>query len=206
MQADGASVETVEGLGTVEALGPLQQQFREHHALQCGFCTPGMLMTCTDLLRKYPLATEDEIREGLSGNICRCTGYDHIVKALRAAVEERDGEDLMKMHALSGGRLEMKKRVFYPDADGDIKTELPVSCFLLRHPQGNVLFDTGCHPAVETDAVARWGGLIKYMTPVHRPGENVVDELRQLELGPDRYRPCDQFPPSLRSLRLQRIL
>ena len=82
----------------------------------------------------------------------------------------------MKMHALSGGRLEMKKRVFYPDADGDVKTELPVSCFLLRHAQGNVLFDTGCHPAVETDAEARWGGLIKYMTPVHRPGENVVDE------------------------------
>ena len=93
VQADGASVETVEGLGTVEALGPLQQQFREHHALQCGFCTPGMLMTCTDLLRKYPLATDDEIREGLSGNICRCTGYDHIVKAMRAAVEERDGEN-----------------------------------------------------------------------------------------------------------------
>ena len=93
VQADGARVETVEGLGTVEALGPLQQQFREHHALQCGFCTPGMLMTCTDLLEKYPLATDDEIRDGLSGNICRCTGYDHIVKAMRAAVQERDGED-----------------------------------------------------------------------------------------------------------------
>ena len=93
VQADGARVETVEGLGTVEALGGLQQQFREHHALQCGFCTPGMLMTCTDLLEKYPLATDDEIRDGLSGNICRCTGYDHIVKAMRAAVQERDGED-----------------------------------------------------------------------------------------------------------------
>jgi len=93
VQADGARVETVEGLGTVETLGPLQQQFREHHALQCGFCTPGMLMTCTDLLDKYPLATDDEIRDGLSGNICRCTGYHHIVQAMRAAVQERDGED-----------------------------------------------------------------------------------------------------------------
>ncbi|MGI9412595.1 MAG: (2Fe-2S)-binding protein, partial [Hyphomicrobiales bacterium] len=92
VQADGATVETVESLGTTEALNPLQRQFREHHALQCGFCTPGMLMTCTDLLNKYPLATDDEIREGLSGNICRCTGYENIVRALRAAVEERDGD------------------------------------------------------------------------------------------------------------------
>ena len=92
VQADGAEVETVESFGSVENLSPLQQKFREHHALQCGFCTPGMLVTCTDLLAKYPLATDDEIRDGLSGNICRCTGYENIVRALRAAVEERDGE------------------------------------------------------------------------------------------------------------------
>lgn len=91
----------------------------------------------------------------------------------------------MKMHALTGGRLEMKKRIFYPDAEADVRVELPVSCFLLRHPQGNVLFDTGCHPAVETDAEARWGGLIKFMTPVHRPGENVIDELSRLALVPE---------------------
>jgi carbon-monoxide dehydrogenase small subunit len=86
VQLDGCSVETVESLGTIAELNPLQEAFREHHALQCGFCTPGMLMTATDLLRKYPLATDDEIREGLSGNLCRCTGYEHIVRAIRSVV------------------------------------------------------------------------------------------------------------------------
>ncbi len=86
VQADGAEIETVEGLGTVDDLNPLQQAFQEHHALQCGFCTPGMLMTGVDLLRKYPLATDREIREGLSGNLCRCTGYEHIVRAIRSVV------------------------------------------------------------------------------------------------------------------------
>ena len=84
VQADGCTVETVEGLGRIGKLNPLQQSFHEHHALQCGFCTPGMLMTATDLLKKYPLATDDDIRDGLSGNLCRCTGYEHIVKAIRA--------------------------------------------------------------------------------------------------------------------------
>ena len=84
VQADGCTVETVEGLGRIGNLNPLQQSFHEHHALQCGFCTPGMLMTATDLLKKYPLATDDDIRDGLSGNLCRCTGYEHIVKAIRA--------------------------------------------------------------------------------------------------------------------------
>ena len=82
-QTDGREVTTVEALGTVAKLGPLQEAFRRHHALQCGFCTPGMLMTAVDLLRKYPLASDDEIREGLSGNLCRCTGYQHIVNAIR---------------------------------------------------------------------------------------------------------------------------
>ncbi|MAL62181.1 MAG: (2Fe-2S)-binding protein [Pseudomonadota bacterium] len=90
VQADGAEVETVESLGDSENLGSLQRAFREHHALQCGFCTPGMLMTATDMLRKYPLETEDEIRVGLSGNICRCTGYQHIVDAISAARDERN--------------------------------------------------------------------------------------------------------------------
>ena len=89
VQADGCRVETVESLGRIGQLNPLQQSFHEHHALQCGFCTPGMLMTATDLLKKYPLATDDEIREGLSGNLCRCTGYEHIVAAIRAVVKER---------------------------------------------------------------------------------------------------------------------
>jgi len=86
VQLDGSRIETVEGLGGIGRLNPLQEAFREHHALQCGFCTPGMLMTVTDLISKYPLATDDEIRAGLSGNLCRCTGYEHIVRAVRAAV------------------------------------------------------------------------------------------------------------------------
>jgi aerobic carbon-monoxide dehydrogenase small subunit len=92
VQADGAEIETVESLGDIDALGPLQEAFREHHALQCGFCTPGMLMTATDMLRKYPLETDDDIRDGLSGNICRCTGYQNIVAAVRSAADKRDGK------------------------------------------------------------------------------------------------------------------
>jgi aerobic carbon-monoxide dehydrogenase small subunit len=91
VQADGGEIETVEGLGTVENLNPLQKAFQEHHALQCGFCTPGMLMTGVDLLRKYPLATDADIREGLSGNLCRCTGYEHVVRAIRSVVEAQGG-------------------------------------------------------------------------------------------------------------------
>ncbi len=87
VQADGGDIETVEGLGTVDNMNPLQKSFQNHHALQCGFCTPGMLMTGIDLLRKYPLATDEEIREGLSGNLCRCTGYEHVVRAIRAVAE-----------------------------------------------------------------------------------------------------------------------
>ena len=89
VQANGAEIVTVEGLGTPEQLNVLQAEFREHHGLQCGFCTPGMLMTGEDLLRKYPLATDDEIREGLSGNLCRCTGYQNIVAAIRSAAAKR---------------------------------------------------------------------------------------------------------------------
>jgi aerobic carbon-monoxide dehydrogenase small subunit len=89
VQADGSCIETVESLGEVDDLSPLQEAFREHHALQCGFCTPGMLMTCVDLLRKYLLTDDGEIRDGLSGNLCRCTGYEHIVRALRAVAAKR---------------------------------------------------------------------------------------------------------------------
>jgi aerobic-type carbon monoxide dehydrogenase small subunit (CoxS/CutS family) len=89
VQADGRRIETVEGLGTRAQMSPLQQAFHEHHALQCGFCTPGMLITAADMMKKYPLATDEEIRDGLSGNLCRCTGYEHIVKAVRAAIGKR---------------------------------------------------------------------------------------------------------------------
>lgn len=91
VQLDGCNVETVEGLGTIRNLHRIQQAFREHHALQCGFCTPGFLMTVNDILNTLPLRNDTEIRDALSGNICRCTGYDHIVKAVRTLVQKRDG-------------------------------------------------------------------------------------------------------------------
>jgi carbon-monoxide dehydrogenase small subunit len=91
VQADGASIETVEGLAGDGELTPLQQSFKQHHALQCGYCTPGMLMSATYLLAHNPAPTEHEIRTGLQGNICRCTGYVNIVEAVKAAASGRDG-------------------------------------------------------------------------------------------------------------------
>jgi carbon-monoxide dehydrogenase small subunit len=84
-QAHGARIVTVEALGTPERLHPLQEQFRRHHALQCGFCTPGILMTMVRLLEETPRPTEGEIREALGGHLCRCTGYQNIVRAVQAA-------------------------------------------------------------------------------------------------------------------------
>jgi carbon-monoxide dehydrogenase small subunit len=85
MQASGASVTTIEGLASGSDLHPVQAAFREAHALQCGFCTPGMVMAVVDMLKKNPKPSEAEIRKGLSGNICRCTGYHNIVKAVQIA-------------------------------------------------------------------------------------------------------------------------
>jgi aerobic carbon-monoxide dehydrogenase small subunit len=85
IQADGASIETVESLSADGELTPLQQAFSDHHALQCGYCTPGMLMSATALLRANPSPAEGEIRKAINGNICRCTGYVNIVKAIQAA-------------------------------------------------------------------------------------------------------------------------
>jgi len=85
VQADGAEILTIEGLLKDGTLHPLQEAFREHHGLQCGFCTPGMLMTALDLLRVTPEPTEAQVREGLSAVLCRCTGYHGIVKAVQAA-------------------------------------------------------------------------------------------------------------------------
>ena len=90
VQADGAEIETVEVQGTAEALGRVQKAFRDHHGLQCGFCTPGFIMTITDILRNHELSGDGEIREALSGNICRCTGYEHIVDAVRELIREKD--------------------------------------------------------------------------------------------------------------------
>jgi aerobic carbon-monoxide dehydrogenase small subunit len=91
VQSDGARIETVEGLAAGGELTPLQQAFSDHHALQCGYCTPGMLMSATALLRKNPQPSEDEIKKGLQGNICRCTGYWNIIDAVRAASGQEVG-------------------------------------------------------------------------------------------------------------------
>jgi aerobic-type carbon monoxide dehydrogenase small subunit (CoxS/CutS family) len=87
IQADGASIETVEGLSSDGELTALQQAFSDHHALQCGYCTPGMLMSATALLRVHPSPTEEQIRKAIQGNICRCTGYVNIVEAIKAAAK-----------------------------------------------------------------------------------------------------------------------
>ena len=90
VQADGHEVTTIEGLSVDGELHPMQQAFHESHALQCGFCTPGMIMQAIDVLNENPSPSEDEIREGLEGNLCRCTGYHNIVKAVQSAAEQGD--------------------------------------------------------------------------------------------------------------------
>jgi len=91
LQADGTEVATIEGLAQNGSLHPVQEAFREHHGLQCGFCTPGMVMSAVDLLKKNPNPDEGEIREWLEGNICRCTGYHNIVKAIQSAAANMKG-------------------------------------------------------------------------------------------------------------------
>ena len=87
VQADGASVTTIEGLANGAELHPMQAAFKEHHGLQCGFCTPGMVMSAVDLVKNNPAPSEKEVREWLEGNICRCTGYHNIVKAIQAGAQ-----------------------------------------------------------------------------------------------------------------------
>ena len=91
VQAQGAKITTIEGLAVDGKLHPMQEAFREHHGLQCGFCTPGMVMSAIDLVNRQPNLTEDDIRHGLEGNICRCTGYHNIVKAVKAAASTMKG-------------------------------------------------------------------------------------------------------------------
>jgi len=91
VQADGAQVTTIEGLAKGEELHPMQAAFKEHHGLQCGYCTPGMVMSAIDLVKNNPNITEAEIRDGLEGNICRCTGYHNIVKAVKAGAQAMKG-------------------------------------------------------------------------------------------------------------------
>ncbi|MFZ8886576.1 MAG: (2Fe-2S)-binding protein [Steroidobacteraceae bacterium] len=92
VQAEGSSVVTIEGLAQGNTLHPMQEAFRECHGLQCGFCTPGMIMSAVDLLQRNPNPTEAEIRHGLEGNICRCTGYQNIVRAVSTAAAKMRGD------------------------------------------------------------------------------------------------------------------
>ena len=92
VQANGRSVKTIEGMESGGALHPLQESFHEEHGLQCGFCTPGMIMRATEFLEKNPNPSEEEIRWGISGNLCRCTGYVNIVKAIQNAAEKMQKE------------------------------------------------------------------------------------------------------------------
>jgi carbon-monoxide dehydrogenase small subunit len=92
VQADGADITTIEGLASDGELHPMQQAFRENHGLQCGFCTPGMVMAAVSLIEEHPSPSEQEVRHGLEGNLCRCTGYHNIVKAVLAASGAGGGE------------------------------------------------------------------------------------------------------------------
>ncbi len=94
VQVDGKEITTVEGLATAEGLHPIQEGFKENHGLHCGFCTPGMMLRAVELLKKNPNPSEDEIRWGISGNLCRCTGYNNIVKAIQYASAKIRGAEL----------------------------------------------------------------------------------------------------------------
>jgi carbon-monoxide dehydrogenase small subunit len=101
VQADGCSITTIEGIGTQEHLHPVQEAFKECHGLQCGFCTPGMIITSVDVLNHNPNANEHEIREALEGNFCRCTGYHNIVKAVQHAAEKMNSATHSKKEAIA---------------------------------------------------------------------------------------------------------
>lgn len=91
VQVDGCEITTIEGMAQNGQMHPIQEAFKENHGLQCGFCTPGMVMTAADILKNNPNPTEEEIRHGLEGNFCRCTGYHNIVKSIRHAAEKVNG-------------------------------------------------------------------------------------------------------------------
>jgi carbon-monoxide dehydrogenase small subunit len=103
VQADGMHVRTVEGLAQNGQLHPIQEGFHEKHGLQCGFCTPGMMMTTSALLERNPHPTEDEIRHAISGNLCRCTGYMNIIKAVQHAAEKLEASTAAPEKAAAGG-------------------------------------------------------------------------------------------------------
>ena len=114
VQADGCEVTTIEGLSQNGELHPMQQAFHDQHGLQCGFCTPGMIMAAVDLLNENPNPSEHEIREGIEGNLCRCTGYQNIVSAIQQAAGQSPG---------TNGRAAVGSSADSPDADSDAPVE-----------------------------------------------------------------------------------
>lgn len=103
VQADGAEITTVEGLGTMKNLHPVQEGFWEKHGLQCGFCTTGVMMAAVDLLNNNPQPTEEEIRNGLEGVICRCTGYENIVRAIQYAADKMTASEKIEVSDVKEG-------------------------------------------------------------------------------------------------------
>ncbi len=104
VQCDGSEVTTIEGLGSPDALHPVQEAFWEHHGLQCGYCTPGMIMAGADLLNREPDPSEADVRRALEGNLCRCTGYHNIVKAILSAAQSGDGGSIREPGPPQEGR------------------------------------------------------------------------------------------------------
>jgi carbon-monoxide dehydrogenase small subunit len=107
VQVEGAAITTIEGIGTTEALHPMQEAFWAQHGLQCGYCTPGMIVSAIDILQRNPDPSDEEIREGLEGNLCRCTGYENIVRSVRAAAaalrEAKPRQSVAEMSSVAGG-------------------------------------------------------------------------------------------------------
>ncbi|MDE5445796.1 molybdopterin-dependent oxidoreductase [Bradyrhizobium sp. CSA207] len=151
-QVDGCSIETVESIGTPEQLSPLQRAFKQHHGLQCGYCTPGMLMSAKDLLKRNPSPTEAEVRHAIAGNICRCTGYHNIVEAIMAGAAEMRGEKVApaehKHHQPGGGkdtwvgkRIERSQDARLLTGYGQYAADLAPSnslhCAILRSPHAH---------------------------------------------------------------------
>jgi carbon-monoxide dehydrogenase small subunit len=114
VQAEGHGITTIEGIGTADRLHPIQQAFWDKHGLQCGFCTPGVIMTSIDLLNAHPDPTDAQIRHGLEGNMCRCTGYQNIVAAIRSAAEAMRGAEV----APSGAPRQTARPVGQPAGAG----------------------------------------------------------------------------------------
>ncbi len=121
VQADGAQVTTIEGLATNGQYHPMQQAFWEMHGLQCGFCTPGMIMSASALLQRMPNPSDAEIRHALEGNLCRCTGYENIVKAVRYAAEQMSGART-NGHSINGnGAIHQESKPEVPETDGELE-------------------------------------------------------------------------------------